>query len=157
MNESRKSYTEAGGRSRRTGRRHDRREQEDQPPSIRPRSTPTPTVFTGHVKIPRRTAAAHLKIEALPSKLIITLDGKQVQEGMKLYVAHDPTELTEYEVISDVAFLDPHTKEWQIIVIGPTLPAMSQSVKNFTTNPEDWAGLWQKRHPRCTMEIEEDV
>jgi len=81
------------------------------------------------------------------------MDGRRPCEGLKLYMMHEPASLTEYEVISDVAFLDPHTKEWQIIVIGASLPVISHSVSNFTTNPDDWARLWKKRHPGCKLEL----
>ena len=111
-----------------------------------------PIAERGNVRI-RCTTAPVLSVEILPSNKVRSMDGKRINIGEKLYVMHEPNSLTEYEVISDVAFLDPHTKEWQVIVLGASLPVLSLSVLNFTTNPDDWVRLWLKRHPGCTLEL----
>lgn len=64
-----------------------------------------------------------------------------------MYSANATNSLIAYEVIMDVAFLHPHTKEWQVVVLGPRLPVMSLSVRNFTTDAQKWLERWKKRNP----------
>jgi len=111
----------------------------------------------GPVQIPFKTCAGNIEFAALPDRRVKTLDGKLPKEGTKLYVKHCPSSLTEYEVISDVAFLHPQMKEWHLIVLGPTLPIISHPVSNFTSSKADWVKFWKKRHPRCTPEVFDDA
>ncbi len=107
----------------------------------------------GRTKVTCRSAAQDVEMEALPSPKVRTLDNKQPKEGALLYMMHAPEELTEYEVISDMAFRDPATKEWHLVVIGPTMPVISHPVSNFTTSEKDWLQFWSTRHKGRRPEV----
>ena len=141
-------------RSRRGRRRHGSRSR-DSSSLKRPTSSPMPS--TGPVLIPFRTCAQDIKFAILPDDRIKTLDGHCPKESDKLYIRHCVSSLTEYEVLSDVAYLHPQMKEWHLVVLGPSLPLVSHPVTHFTSTKEDWMKFWRKRHPNCQPEVIDDA
>lgn len=96
---------------------------------------------------------AQCDIAVLPDSRVQTIDGRQVEPGMKLYHKFTPETISEYEVLLDVAFKDPHTKEWQVILLGPRLPVMSRPVNFFVADLSEWKNFYAGRHEGEKPEI----
>ena len=82
----------------------------------------------------------------LPDPRVVTIDRVPIEFGMKLYTKYTPTRCVEYEEILGLAFQDPHTKEWKVLVVGPKLPIVSYSATNFVSDPSLWAEFWERRN-----------
>lgn len=83
----------------------------------------------------------------LPNDKVRTLDGVEIDFGMLLYCKYTPERCVEYQVIVEVAFLDPITKQWSVIVLGPRMPvsAMALPVSQFVADPAEWEKFQAKR------------
>lgn len=96
---------------------------------------------------------ADVPMVQLPDPRVKTVDGEPITLGMQLVHAFAPETLCRYEVIHDFAFQNPVSHEWQVLVIGSSLPIVSLDCGNFAAREETWLRFWKKRHRGEQLEL----